>query len=510
MSLREFKGGAKPTTVSGDFNAAATSFSVDDATGWPDGSVGPFTIVVNRTGATAEKMLATARTGTIPATITVPLPNRGYDDTAAAQHFTGEAVEHVGIAEDMRDANAHIFDTATDAHTQYLTTTRHDTTARHGAAVVDHGGIGGLADDDHGQYLHTSLPRTLNDVVLTPAAVGDRLFAFQRITGQTASMWALLDVGGTAVLAELEPDGDLLGGVLTAKKDTQYLLVLDRLGGTRTARIGFKQAGTLKWTLGQDKDAVQEFILYDEENGRYALFVDAAGNVGLAGLGADFAGGGRLVGIRDAATAPTANPTTGALLYSLAQVFKIRDSEGIKTPFGREIVTAAGDILTATGSGTITRKAIGADTAPLVVDTTAADKLKYDNGAWTSFTPTWTAVTTNPAVGNGTLVGRFKQRGKIVHLAYELTMGSTTTFGSGTWSLGLPGGMTSAAGINQVMALSLLDTSVQWTAGAAVVDAGATTLRMTSQANNDYFGSANPIPWATGDSVRIGGTLEIA
>jgi len=43
-----------------------------------------------------------------------------------------------------------------DDHTQYLTTGRHDTTARHGSSVVDHGSIGGLGDDDHTQYLNNA------------------------------------------------------------------------------------------------------------------------------------------------------------------------------------------------------------------------------------------------------------------------------------------------------------------------------------------------------------------
>lgn len=39
-----------------------------------------------------------------------------------------------------------------DTHAQYLNETRHDITARHGSSVVDHGSIGGLADDDHPAY----------------------------------------------------------------------------------------------------------------------------------------------------------------------------------------------------------------------------------------------------------------------------------------------------------------------------------------------------------------------
>ena len=59
---------------------------------------------------------------------------------------------------------------ADDDHSQYLNTTRHDTTTRHSLGTVvphdDHGALSGLADDDHSQYynstrhtlaIHTSL-----------------------------------------------------------------------------------------------------------------------------------------------------------------------------------------------------------------------------------------------------------------------------------------------------------------------------------------------------------------
>ncbi len=47
-----------------------------------------------------------------------------------------------------------------DDHTQYLNTTRHDTTTRHTLGTVvphdDHGLLSGLSDDDHTQYLNTT------------------------------------------------------------------------------------------------------------------------------------------------------------------------------------------------------------------------------------------------------------------------------------------------------------------------------------------------------------------
>lgn len=359
MALREYQGGAKPTTVTGDFSSTATSFSVDDATGWPDGSVGPFTVVVNRTGATAEKMLATARTGTIPATITVPLANRGYDDTAAAQHFTGETVEHVATAEDMRDANAHIFDTTRDDHPQYVLTSEH-TKALHDALGLDHGSLSGLADDDHANNLHVSAARALNDPIWTPVAVGDRILVFKALAGQTAAVTEWLD-SANVVRASMDADFDFFAKSLRALGDDASLVVLDRDNAAdRRAMIRFRQQGATKWSLGQDDATANLFVLYDEVDGQYQVYVTEYG-IGLLGMAADFGGGRGVLGLKNADSAPVSNPTTGALLYSLTQVFRIRDSEGIKTPFGRELVDVKGDLIVGTAADTVGRLAVPAN-----------------------------------------------------------------------------------------------------------------------------------------------------
>lgn len=58
--------------------------------------------------------------------------------------------------------------------------------------------------------------------------------------------------------------------------------------------------------------------------------------------------------------------------------------------------------------------------------------------AWTSYPVTWTGSTTNPAVGNGTLIGRYRRDGTSVDLQINLTAGSTTNTGVGTLSFTLP------------------------------------------------------------------------
>lgn len=57
---------------------------------------------------------------------------------------------------------------------------------------------------------------------------------------------------------------------------------------------------------------------------------------------------------------------------------------------------------------------------------------------WTAYTPAWTAATSNPAVGNGSIVGRYKRFGKTVLFRVNLTIGTTTTLGSGQYSISLP------------------------------------------------------------------------
>lgn len=66
------------------------------------------------------------------------------------------------------------------------------------------------------------------------------------------------------------------------------------------------------------------------------------------------------------------------------------------------------------------------------------DALAGLTDAWTSFTPTWTSTGTQPVLGNGTISGRYLQAGKLVIYRGRLDMGSTTTYGTGTWNFSLP------------------------------------------------------------------------
>lgn len=59
-------------------------------------------------------------------------------------------------------------------------------------------------------------------------------------------------------------------------------------------------------------------------------------------------------------------------------------------------------------------------------------------GTWITYVPVWTAQTSDPALGNGTLEGRYMRLGHTIFFRVVLTIGSTTTFGSNFWKFTMP------------------------------------------------------------------------
>lgn len=133
-------------------------------------------------------------------------------------------------------------------------------------------------------------------------------------------------------------------------------------------------------------------------------------------------------------------------------------------------------------------------------------------GTWASYTVSWTASTTNPVLGNGTLSGKYIQAGKLVIVEILLTAGSTTTFGSGLMSLSLP----AAPRVSQRQAFTgtFRDVSASDTYPLfGVLTSGTVDLLTTpTTAGNPLrsFGSSTPVTLATGDMIAISGTYEAA
>jgi hypothetical protein len=77
------------------------------------------------------------------------------------------------------------------------------------------------------------------------------------------------------------------------------------------------------------------------------------------------------------------------------------------------IVDAKGDLIGATANDTPARLAVGANNLVLTANSAETTGLKW-TGGWISYTPTWTASTTNPAIGNGILEGGYRRFGDLL------------------------------------------------------------------------------------------------
>lgn len=135
-------------------------------------------------------------------------------------------------------------------------------------------------------------------------------------------------------------------------------------------------------------------------------------------------------------------------------------------------------------------------------NTDIRDAFKEIQDPWDAYTPTWTAATTNPTIGNGTISGAYNRLGKTVIGRVSIVPGSTTTVGSGIYSIGLP---FSTTGTDKVIGPCLwIDSGVNYRIGSMYINGPATNEFMCHvDAGTATWGSTgNPIVIATPDRFR--------
>ncbi len=182
---------------------------------------------------------------------------------------------------------------------------------------------------------------------------------------------------------------------------------------------------------------------------------------------------------------------------------------------GKTIVLAERDT-TITGLETFDRDpsapfAVTASSA--VVANLDADKLDGVEGSgyvnktvdaiWTPYTPAWTA-SVNPALGDGSKVGGYLQLGKLVFFYISIAMGSTTTYGTGSWAFSLPVTASIALGGSAV----LLDQGVGFFSATPVL-VSSTTIGLIPPAGGGVEAST-PFVWADTDTLNITGFYKAA
>lgn len=134
--------------------------------------------------------------------------------------------------------------------------------------------------------------------------------------------------------------------------------------------------------------------------------------------------------------------------------------------------------------------------------------------AWTTYTPTWTASVVNPVLNNGSISGKYIQVGKTVHFWMKLTVGSTTTVGSGTYKLTLP--VAPVAGHLGRFDLVYTDVSGGGQFRGITFGLSASTVQLAYDQNGatntpiQALTNTSPFVPATGDVYEMWGTYEAA
>jgi hypothetical protein len=132
-----------------------------------------------------------------------------------------------------------------------------------------------------------------------------------------------------------------------------------------------------------------------------------------------------------------------------------------------------------------------------------------DAGAWSTYTPTWTAPVTNPSIEDGTLSGRYKTIGKTVFVRIYMQAGSSTTFGSGYWRFSLPVAAYSTTSV--VLSATYLDNGTQWYGGVATTEYDSNTAYVVPVTASSGTVTPNiPFTWAATESLTLCGSYESA
>lgn len=129
-------------------------------------------------------------------------------------------------------------------------------------------------------------------------------------------------------------------------------------------------------------------------------------------------------------------------------------------------------------------------------------ELNSTTSTWSTYTPTLTAGT----LGNGTIAGRYKQIGKVVHFTAKFVLGSTSAVSTGlAVSLPVTSTASTPASLIQGFAYDVSGNQGYWLAG----EHSTTTITPYINAAGTLQ-ATSPFTWATGDSITVTGAYEAA
>lgn len=130
--------------------------------------------------------------------------------------------------------------------------------------------------------------------------------------------------------------------------------------------------------------------------------------------------------------------------------------------------------------------------------------------AFTAYTPVWTSTGTAIALGNGTIAGRFKRFGQWGFVRMTLTMGGTTTFGTGTYRFTLPAGWTLFDTTSILGDALVVDSSAPQFFVGVCKPASSTLVEVATHSAAAIVGATVPFTFATTDTIQLHMRVELA
>lgn len=152
----------------------------------------------------------------------------------------------------------------------------------------------------------------------------------------------------------------------------------------------------------------------------------------------------------------------------------------------------------------------GTDPAAIIWGMPDATTAGSSLGAWTNYTPTWSAAGGTTTLGNGIIRGRYKSLDANTYfINIYLEWGSTTSTTGTTWTFSLPAGLTAVTLRRQILASHILDSGTDNKIAVATIDSGGTTVSAVVPEGGNTTTGTVPHTWATGDTLAMAGHIEV-